>query len=222
MRTCARSYAMAHHLPALFLNQASLVEATGMAPKRCAAAAGASSKKAKTNEQNKRYSYNTVQALGAVVGQRIRGVRASDGEDMASADSLAIVADTEFEVVSGCIWPNREARAAIVDALKEVPKPFAGALFDEASRVATYAKPAANRPAHISPKDVITLMNFVRVILRPDEGTSDHATDRAEAFERVCLPEFNSDGFMYVYASTVSTTPSAWTPALDAGAEIRL
>ena len=101
------------------------------------------------------------------------------------------------------------ARAAIVDALKEVPKPFAGALFDEASRVATYAKPAANRPAHISPKDVITLMNFVRVILRPDEGTSDRATDRAEAFERVCLPEFNSDGFMYVYASTVSTTPSA-------------
>ena len=101
------------------------------------------------------------------------------------------------------------ARAAIVDALKEVPKPFAGALFDEASRVATYAKPAANRPAHISPKDVITLMNFVRVILRPDEGASDRATDRAEAFERVCLPEFNSDGFMYVYASTVSTTPSA-------------
>ena len=40
-------------------------------------------------------------------------------------------------------------------------------------------------------------MNFVRVILRPDEGTSDRATERAEAFERVCLPEFNSGGFMY-------------------------
>ena len=112
---------MAHHLPSLFLNQASLAEATGMPlgvpPKRCAAAAGASSKKAKPNEQNKRYSYNTVQALGAVVGQRIRGVRASDGEDMASTDSLAIVAGTEFEVVSGCIWPNRKARAAIVEEL---------------------------------------------------------------------------------------------------------
>ena len=102
---------MAHHLPALFLKQASLAEATGMAPKRCAAAAGKPCKKAK---QNQRYSYNTVQALGAVVGQRIRGVRASDGKDIASADSLAIVEGTEFEVVSGCIWPNREARAAIV------------------------------------------------------------------------------------------------------------
>ena len=108
---------MAHHLPSLFLNQASLTEATGM--KRCAAAAGASSKKTKTTtkEQNKRYSYNTVQALGAVVGQRIRGVRASDGDDMASADSMAIVAGCEFEVVSGCIWPNRKARAAIVEEL---------------------------------------------------------------------------------------------------------
>jgi len=101
------------------------------------------------------------------------------------------------------------ARAAIVDALKEVPKPFAGALFDEASRVATYAKPAANRPAHISPRDLIALMNFVRVILRPGGETDERATDRAEAFERVCLPEFNAAGFMYVYASTVCTTPSA-------------
>lgn len=120
MRTCVHSYAMAHHLPALFLKQASLVEATGMPPKRCAAAAGEPSKKARTtNEQNKRYSYNTLQALGAVVGQRIRGVRASDGDDIASADSLAMVAGTEFEVVSGCVWPNREARAAIVAELGE-------------------------------------------------------------------------------------------------------
>jgi hypothetical protein len=92
---------------------------------------------------------------------------------------------------------------AVREALGGVPKPFAGLVFSGDGRVGAYAKPKRHYPVTISPKDVIVLMNFIRIMRRgdaDDAAKSGNASQR-EVFSRVCLPSFNPNGFMYAYVS---------------------
>jgi len=97
---------------------------------------------------------------------------------------------------------------ALGDATRAVSKPFAGVVFGaDDGRLVTYVKPRGNRPATISPKDMIVLMNYARVMSRAEADSAttseEPSTSRAETFGRVCLPEFNSNGFMHAYVSYV-------------------
>lgn len=97
---------------------------------------------------------------------------------------------------------------ALGDVTRAVSKPFAGVAFGaDDGRLVTYVKPRGNRPATISPMDVIVLMNYARVMSRAEEGSAttseEPSTSRAETFGRVCLPEFNSNGFMHAYVSHI-------------------
>jgi len=87
---------------------------------------------------------------------------------------------------------------AVREALGGVPKPFAGLVFSGDGRVGAYAKPKRHYPVTISPKDIIILMNFIRVMRRADDSDK---TSQREVFSRVCLPSFNPNGFMYAYVS---------------------
>lgn len=82
---------------------------------------------------------------------------------------------------------------AMVEAMKTVTKPFACVAFGDDGRVGAYAKPRGHRPTTIAASDLIVLMNFLRVVSRC-EGDED-------SFTRVCLPEFNPDGFMRAYTA---------------------
>lgn len=107
---------MAAHLPALFLNHMSLVPRTGADDDGPGPSGAPPAKKAKTaggKAQKMKLNYNSVAVLGATVGQRIRGARRSDGADVTD-EGYENVADTEFEVVEGVVWPNRAHREALL------------------------------------------------------------------------------------------------------------
>lgn len=106
---------MAAHLPALFLNHMSLAPRTGGGMNGDPGAPAA--KKAKTEgggkPQKMKLNYNSVAVLGATVGQRIRGARRSDDAEVTD-EGYENVADTEFEVVEGVVWPSRTQREALL------------------------------------------------------------------------------------------------------------
>ena len=90
---------------------------------------------------------------------------------------------------------------AMVEAMKTVTKPFACVAFGDDGRVGAYAKPRGHRPTTIAASDLIVLMNFLRVVSRC-EGDED-------SFTRVCLPEFNPDGFMRAYTARLRARDEA-------------
>jgi len=77
-----------------------------------------------------------------------------------------------------------------------VTKPFACVAFGDDGRVGAYAKPRGHRPATIAASDLILLTHYVRVVARCEDGE--------DSFTRVCLPEFNPNGFMRAYAARLS------------------
>lgn len=144
--------------------------------------------------------FDVGRALGAAErGELILGQTARD----LSWDT-SYVFDT-YRTVAMPSSTRQTCALAVREALGGVPKPFAGLVFSGDGRVGAYAKPKRHYPVTISPKDIIVLMNFIRVMRRGDGDDDDAAksgkASQREVFSRVCLPSFNPNGFMYAYVS---------------------
>lgn len=153
--------------------------------------------------KNTRFDVRRAMAVATLADERLhelatRGLRRD----------TAYVFDT-YRTVGMSHEARRSATRAMGDALRLVTKPFAGVAFGIGDgRLVTYVKPRGHRPQTISARDVMVLMNYARATSRSGESMKKEGEDEgdathAESFGRVCLPEFNPDGFMHAYVSYI-------------------